>query len=159
MWLPLKRALIYYVFKKNLLPWWIVGDGLEKLNKDLGGIISVCFVHVGCAWKLDKVVEFWLEGINWASKAKASDDFLEIQYRNLELQEPRRMLVNGRFLWLCWLREVVEPSSLWSAIGIYFRCILLVNLGQQCINLATFMRNWCLEVMPIQGGLNLNGCM
>jgi hypothetical protein len=101
----------YYVFFKNLLPWWIVGDGLEKLNKDLGGIINVCFVHVGCAWKLDKVVEFWLEGTNWASKAKASDDFLEIQYQNLELQEARRMLANGRLLWLCWLGEVVEPSS------------------------------------------------
>jgi hypothetical protein len=47
---------------------------------------------------LDKVVEFWLDGTNQASKAKASDDFLEIQYGNLELQEARRMLVSGRFL-------------------------------------------------------------
>lgn len=133
----------YYVFLKNLSPWWIVGDGLEKLNKDPGGIISVCFVHVWCAWKLDKVIEFWLEGTNRASKAKASDDFLEIQYRNLELQKARRMLVNGRFLWLCWLGEVVEPSSLWSAIGIYFHCILLVNLGQWCINQATL---WGIDV-------------
>lgn len=124
--------------KKNLLPWWIVGDELEKHNKDLGGMISVCFVHVWCAWKFDKVFEFWLEGTNWASKAKASDDFLEIQYKNLELQKARRMLASGRFLWLCWLGEVVEPSSLWSAIG-----ILLVKLGQWCINLATL---WGIDV-------------